>query len=261
MDDLEYNYVKRQINKLTGVDLNNYKRPQMERRLQIYLERSEYANWPRLFRTVSTDPQAAGKLRDYLTINVSSFFRDPDKYKSLQKNILPQLLAQRSSLRVWSAGCSRGQEIYSIAVLLTEMTNNLALHRLLATDVDTSAIQWAKAGGPYTVEDVAHVPRHQLLQYFTKQDNQFWVNNNLRYSVLFKQHNLLSDPVTGKFDLIICRNVVIYFELETKIKLYQRFYDFLRPGGFLFVGGTEVIPKAASLGFTSPYLSFYQRPK
>jgi chemotaxis protein methyltransferase CheR len=261
MDDLAYNYVKRQIHKLAGINLNDYKRPQMERRLQAYLERSVYTNWPQLFRTISSDSKAISHLRDYLTINVSSFFRDPEKYKSLQKNILPKLLAKRSSLRLWSAGCSRGQEIYSMAILLTEMSGNLAQHRLLATDIDQSAIKWAKSGGPYTAEDVAYVSHSQKLQYFTKHENKFWVNDSLRYSVLFNQHNLLSDPVAGKFDLIICRNVVIYFELETKITLYQHFYDLLRPGGYLFVGGTEVIPKASNIGFESPYLSFYQRPK
>ena len=259
MEDLEYNYIKRQVLALTGVDLNCYKAQQMQRRLKAYLIRSGYPNWPRFFRTIRADPAELSKFKDYLTINVSSFFRDPDKYKFLQTSILPDLLHQRSALRIWSAGCSRGQEIYSLAILLAEAGGSSGQHQLLATDIDRSALDWARAGGPYTADDIANVSFHLRLGYFDARKNEYWVRDNLKRGIIFRQHNLLADPIAGKFDLIICRNVVIYFQPEAKEKLYRNFYNALRPGGVLFVGGTEILPKTVTAGFEAVNISFYRR--
>jgi chemotaxis protein methyltransferase CheR len=256
MNDLEYNYIKHQIHQLTGIDLNAYKSPQMQRRLQAYLLRIGYPNWPKFFKTLRTDPGELKKLKDYLTINVSAFFRDQEKYKFLQTVILPELLRQHATLRVWSAGCARGQEAYSIAMLLA---NPEVEHHIMATDVDQSALDWAKAGGPYTPDDITNVPSHLRLRYLEARQNQFWVTENLRHQVTFRQHNLLGDPIAGKFDLIICRNVVIYFQSDAKDKLYRDFYQALKPGGVLFVGGTEIVPKAGDIGFEAMNVSFYRR--
>jgi chemotaxis protein methyltransferase CheR len=259
MDELEYNYIKHKVRILTGVDLNCYKAPQMQRRLKAYLTRLGYPNWPKFFRMLRTDAAALAKFKNYLTINVSSFFRDPDKYRYLQTSILPELLRGQARLRVWSAGCSRGQEAYSLAMLLAQANHSGDHHRLLATDIDNSALAWAKAGGPYTKDDVAHVPMPLRLQYFSIDNHQYWVKEELRHQVTFRPHNLLADPTSGKFDLIVCRNVVIYFEPRVKEQLYHRFYDALRPGGILFVGGTEIVPKATGMGFETVNISFYRR--
>jgi chemotaxis protein methyltransferase CheR len=261
MDELEYNYVKHQVRLLTGVDLNCYKAPQMKRRLKAYLTRLGYPNWPKFFRTLRADPVGLSKFKDYLTINVSSFFRDSEKYDYLRTFILPELSHHQSSLRVWSAGCARGQEAYSVAILLAEANGAKYRHRLLATDIDKSALEWAKTGGPYHADEVVNVPTHLRLRYFNIDNDKYWVNEELRRRVIFHQHNLLADPIAGKFDLIICRNVVIYFEPEVKENLYRRFYDALRPGGVLFVGGTEIVPKASDIGFETINISFYRRKK
>ena len=261
MDEWEYNYVQKQILLLIGVDLKCYKAPQMQRRLNTYLRRSDYPDWPRLFRTVRKSPVELEKLKTYLTINVSSFFRDPYKYKTLETKILPELLTDRPILRIWSAGCSRGQEAYSIAMLLSEMCTPEQSFRISATDIDQEALAWAKAGGPYTIEDIAHVPNSKRLRYFDVSEGQFWVKDSLKEHMIFRPHNLLSDTMFGMFDLIVCRNVVIYFEAAAKKKVYQKFYKALRPGGILFVGGTEVVSNAKELGFELAELSFYRRQK
>lgn len=262
MNDWEYTYVQKQILQLTSIDLQSYKAPQMQRRLDTYLKRSDYADWPRLFRAVRKSPTEIEKLKTYLTINVSSFFRDPHKYERLKKTILPQLLADRSVLRVWSAGCSRGQEAYSIAMLLSELCNRSEQSfRISATDIDKDALAWAKAGGPYLVDDVQHVSSYLRLQYFDVKDDNFWIKKPLQQHILFRPQNILSDTQFGMFDLIICRNVVIYFETEAKKKIYEKFYKALRPGGVLFVGGTEIVPNAKQLGFELAGLSFYRRVK
>jgi len=241
--------------------LGCYKSTQMQRRLQTFLRRSGYSSWPAFFRAVQNDPEKLGQFRDYLTINVSYFFRDPDKWKCLREVILPELLRGHPKLRVWSAGCSRGHEPYSLAILLAEMTSLYRPHQILATDVDGSALEWAQAGGPYSAEEVAHVPPDLLDRYFA-QDDGYWVTSRLRRKVSFRQQNLLAEPFApeeGEYDLIVCRNVVIYFTAEVKDQLYRRFYDVLRLGGVLFVGGTEIISKASNLGLEAIKMSFYRR--
>lgn len=259
MEPLEYNFIKREILSLTSINLDHYKSVQMQRRLKTYLLRSGQKNWKNFFLNVRDDPIALRHLKDYLTINVSSFFRDQDKYDYLKKTILPELLHHRSQLRVWSAGCSQGQEPYSIAMMLAEMTGSHRRHYILATDLDRSALDRAETGGPYPAGDVTNIPVTLLQNYFTTQDGGYWVDENIRRRITFRQHNLLTDPFENEFDLIICRNVVIYFTAPVKEQLYRRFYEALRPGGMFFVGGTEIVSKASDIGFETIGISFYRR--
>ncbi len=267
MNEFEYAFVKYRILKLIGVDLDCYKDVQMQRRLQTFLHRSGYANWPALFRAIQDSPEDLNRLRDHLTINVSYFFRDPDKYTYLQEVIAPELMRGRPNLRVWSAGCSHGHEPYSLIVVLTELAGPYRQHQIYATDIDGAAIEWAQAGGPYTAEEVAYVPADLLARYFSLRGGRYWFNYpSLQRKIMFSQHNLTADPFVlpgtgeGEFDLIVCRNVVIYFTAESKQQLYRRFYDALRPGGVLFIGGTEIISKASEIGFDTIAMSFYRRP-
>jgi chemotaxis protein methyltransferase CheR len=264
METHEFIFVKRKILALTGVDLDCYKRAQMERRLRTYLLRAGFASWPVFFRAIQNNPEELGKLRDYLTINVSYFFRDPDKYHYLQECILPELLRGRPRLQVWSAGCSRGHEPYSLAILLAEVTSPYRQHRILATDIDRSALESAQAGGPYFAEEVAAIPADLLDRYFSLRDDRYWFTNRMQRKIAFCHHDLLQDPIIPPesgdgYDLIVCRNVVIYFTNEHKRQLYLRLHDALRPGGVLFVGGTEVIARPAEIGFEIVDMSFYRR--
>ncbi len=260
MDDIEYNYIKRQVLNLTGIDLNCYKAPQMQRRLKAYLPRIGYTNWPKFFRFLQTNPSELSKFKDYLTINVSYFFRDHEKFNYLQTVVLPELLRQRNMLRIWSAGCSHGQEAYSVVIFLMEAVGQKNYHhQILATDIDNSALLWGRAGGPYTNEEMSNVSPDLRLRYFTFSKNLFWINENLRSKVTFRQHNLLTESAGSSFDLIICRNVVIYFESEAKDILYRRLADALRPSGILFVGGTEIVPRPADIELEMVNVSFYRR--
>jgi len=266
MEAREYIYVKRKIIKLLEIDLDCYKTKQMQRRLRSYLLRTGYPHWPAYFRAIQDDVVQLGKLRDYLTINVTRFLRDPEKFELLRETILPELLRGRPKLNVWSAGCSRGQEPYSLAMLLAEATSPYRQHQILATDIDHSALGWAQAGGPYQAEELSDVPPGWLETYFNLRDDGYWFTHRLQRKIAFRQHNLLSDPVImpekehgDGFDLIVCRNVVIYFTKEIKEQLYQRFYNALVPGGMLFLGGTEIISKATEFGFEVVNMSFYRR--
>lgn len=259
MENLEYNFVKKNILALTGVDLNGYKSQQMQRRLQTYLQRSNHSTWQSFFAAIRRDSTAVNKLRDYLTINVSSFFRDSEKFDYLRDNILPDLLNNRQTLRIWSAGCSRGYEPYSLAMMLAELGGNHRQHYILATDIDHSALAWSQAGGPYTSDELANMPASLQKRYFNLRNDRYYVTESLRGRITFRHHNLLADPFEQNFDLIVCRNVVIYFTTEVKDELYRRFSGALRPGGVLFVGGTEIVPKATEIGLKTVGISFYRR--
>jgi chemotaxis protein methyltransferase CheR len=259
MEVHEYLFVRQKIRKLIGVDLDSYKSAQMQRRLDTYLLRSGHASWPAFFRAIQDDPVKLGQLRDYLTINVSYFFRDPKKYQYLQESVLPELLCGRPRLQVWSAGCSRGHEPYSLAIMLAEATGPYCRHPIVATDIDRSALEWARAGGPYLANEMTNVPPPLLSRYFKAHDESYYVTEYLRRRITFRQHNLLADLLASGFDLIVCRNVVIYFTPEVKERLYRRFHDALRPGGVLFMGGTEVLSKATDIGFEPVGISFYRR--
>jgi len=132
-------------------------------------------------------------------------------------------------------------------------------HRILGTDIDRLNLAKAKAGGPYTADDVKAVPPSFLKKYFAIKGDQYWVSEKLKRMVRFRYLNLLENSIQGRFDLIVCRNVVIYFTDETKNELYRRFYDALVPGGVLFVGGTEIVTRAREIGFSNAGISFYRK--
>jgi chemotaxis protein methyltransferase CheR len=253
-----YGAVKRTIRGLLDINLDHYKDEQMKRRLDSWLVRSGAPAWPDYLRRLKTDATELARLRDYLTINVSSFFRDIERWNALRQTVLPALLRGRPRLRVWSAGCSIGLEPYSLAILLDEVTPGRR-HTLLATDLDRGALAKARARGPYTADDTQKITAQQRLNYFDPGGPPFYVQAALAGRVVFREQNMLADPFEGDFDLIVCRNVVIYFTEAAKAELYQKFYNALRPGGVLFVGGTEIVPKAQELGFRNSGISFYQR--
>jgi len=259
MDDREFSYIQREIQALLSVDVGSYRRSQLQRRLGVFLLRSGQDDWPSFFRAARTDPQLARRLKDYLTVNVSAFFRDPEKYTYLKESVLPELRQRRGALRVWSAGCGEGQETYSLAILLAELPAPGGSHYILGTDFDADAIARAQAGGPYAPEEVAYVASDYLERYFTPTSEGYRIRDDLRARVHFRQHNLLIEPFGGPFDLIACRNVIIYFEPDIRQMLYRRFYDALIEGGVFFVGGTEIVSSAEAIGFQPIGVSFYRR--
>ena len=257
MNDQEYAYLKRTIRVLTGIDLECYKSQQMRRRL-TFLITSQRSSVTAYCKLIGRDQAALQKLKNFLTINVSEFFRDANQFQLLKNNILPDLLNLRPRLSVWSAGCSHGAEPYSLAIILEELTRG-ARHRILATDIDEGILAKAKTGGPYTNTDIANVERRYLLKYFEKSQNGYRVTDHIQRSVEFKVHNLLSDSFARSFDLIVCRNVVIYFSNEAKSKLYKRFAESLNPNGVLFMGGTETLVDVAGLELEKLYNCFYRK--
>jgi len=264
--DLEvYQDIKRQVKRLLELDLNHYKDEQMRRRLDSWLVRSGSTDWKSYFERIRIDEKERNRFRDYLTINVSAFFRDPERWKTLAEMVLPRLLKEalqrglaESGLRIWSAGCSIGAEAYSLAILLDELAPRRR-HSILATDYDLGALNKARQGGPYTAEEIQNLTATQRSVYLQPGGPPYYVTSSLIKKVEFREHNLFADPFPKELDLIVCRNVVIYFTSAAKDQLYKAFRDALRPGGVLFVGATEIIPHPQTYGLRNAGISFYER--
>lgn len=257
-----YAYVKKNIHTLLDINLDYYKDEQMRRRLDSWLARRDARTWVDYVRRLRSDQEELARFRDYLTINVSAFFRDSERWQTLRNTILPELLSDARSrsnpLRVWSAGCSIGAEPYSLAILFDEVIPQQR-PTILATDLDRSALAKARQRGPYTLEEIQNLTPAQRATYLVPGGPPFYLKEHLLSRVEFREHNMLTDPFPLNMDLIVCRNVVIYFTSETKDMLYRKFLAALRPGGILFVGATEIIPRPQELGFRTHGISFYQK--
>lgn len=256
MDEKEYDFLKMKVNKLTGLSLDAYKSEQMKRRLDGYITRCGFAGVIPFFSAVEKDAEALQRLMDFLTINVSEFFRDAQQFDVLKSKVIPDLLRKSKSLNIWSAGCSIGAEPYSVAMLLAELTPKVK-HRILATDLDEASLARGRSGGPYSAANLEQVAPGFKLHNFIKVDDGYIVAPKIRAMVDFRRHNLLNDPFEAGFDLIICRNVTIYFTEQAKEKLNKGFAKSLNDDGVLFIGNTESLLDAHEFGLKRMFASFF----
>ena len=255
---MDYPTFKKAAGELTGINLSSYKSQQMDRRINSLMQLWNLTSYDQFWEVLRTNPS---KYRDFvkkLTINVSEFFRNPERFYELWQNILPRLLA-KPQLNIWSAGCSDGAEPYSIAIILQELKFKNRV-KIIATDVDKIILEKALEA-IYGLNEVKSLPPELLEKYFETRDNLYFLKDSTKQMVEFRAHNLFVDQYEDHLDLIICRNVVIYFTEEAKKILYQKFFEALNPGGYLMVGGTEPLLTYRQLGFDNPLTSFYRKPE
>jgi len=258
-EDPQWIAFRRKLEGAIGVPLGQYKEPQMKRRLASIMTRRGMEGWAAFEKSIASDPKLLDDVRDTLTINVSEFFRQPDRFLELQRTWLPRLMEQRKQLKIWSAGCSIGCEPYSLAMILNELDPRGA-HSIIATDVDMPILARAREGNGYALAEVRSVPAAIAAKYLVEEPGgTFRVSEDLKRRVQFRRHDLLSDGYPQDLDMILCRNVVIYFTDEAKSKIYQGFAKALRPGGLLFIGGSEMIMRSHDIGFRTAATSMYQR--
>ncbi|WP_059105110.1 CheR family methyltransferase [Shouchella shacheensis] len=254
----DYQFFVKQVHTLTGVNLRLYKQPQMERRLAALGERSGYANLRAYAEALCSNPWLVEECLDRMTINVSSFYRNYARWEQLKTRVLPKL-PNTSALKVWSAACSSGEEPYTLAMVLDEMGIPLKEGKLFATDLDASMTERAEQA-IYDERALKEMPASVRRVYMDRRgDGSYKVIPSIRSRVLFKRLNLLSDPYPRECDLIVCRNVLIYFTEEAKQDIYKRFARSLAVGGVLFVGSTEQMFRPEQHGFQSIEPFFYQK--
>lgn len=255
----EYVGFKAEIKKLTGIDLDMYKY-QIHRRVHMLMQLWELSDYGEYFRIIKTDPEKKREFLDYITINVSEFFRNPLRWWTLRDEVIPALISERGRkpLNLWSAGCATGEEPYSLAILSKEL--GLASRRVLAMEIDQGALEKARKG-IYGEKQLAGMPDEWKKRHFRRlDDDRVEVVPEIKKNVEFRKGNLLEDRFPEDMDLILCRNVVIYFSAPTKDMLYRKFFDSLAPGGYLMVGATEQIFGYRDIGFESAGAFLYRKP-
>ncbi|CUH97572.1 Chemotaxis protein methyltransferase [Propionispora sp. 2/2-37] len=258
MSEQDWETFKQKLNTKSGINLNDYKPAQMQRRITNLMLRHGVSTYMDFFHLIDRNQTLYKDFIDYLTINVTEFFRTPEKFRELEEKVLPDLLTKSPKLNIWSAGCSIGAEPYSLAMILSEQTPGTR-HRILATDLDVEILAKAQKG-VYTSNEFKNITDARAGKYFKQSGGQYIISDEIKSRVEFKRHNLLLDKFEAGFDLILCRNVVIYFTEEAKDALYRRFLAALKPGGVLFVGGTEAILNFRDIGFQQYLPFFYRKP-
>lgn len=255
----DYEYFKKAIYDLTSIDLNAYKEKQMKRRIDTLINKNGLREYDKYVQLIKTDKERFEEFVNYLTINVSEFYRNADQWMLLDKEIIPELIGRfGKNLKIWSAACSTGDEPYSLVMALSRHLPLNQIH-IMATDLDKQVIAKAKVG-LYSEKSVAAVPDDLKRKYFTKIGPSYQISQEIKDRVEFKEHNLLKDTYPTDYHLIVCRNVLIYFTEEAKEEIYRKFEKALKPGGLLFIGSTEQIINHREIGFERKNSFFYIKP-
>lgn len=255
----DYEYFKKAVLDLTKIDLDAYKEKQMKRRIDTLIAKNKITGYENYVAALKKDTRMFEEFVNYLTINVSEFYRNPDQWQIMDREIIPELIRKfGKNLKIWSAACSTGDEPYS---LVMAFSRHLPLNqiKIFATDLDKQVIAKAKTG-LYVEKSIASVPDDFKKKYFTKIGPSYQISNEIKSRVEFKEHNLLKDAYPTDCHLIVCRNVLIYFTEEAKDEVFRKYQKCLKPGGFLFIGSTEQIINHKDIGFERRNSFFYEKP-
>ncbi|MBC7246823.1 MAG: protein-glutamate O-methyltransferase CheR [Actinobacteria bacterium] len=249
----------RHLNQQIGLDLKQYKPNYLKRRIGVRMRAtgcSDYLEYRQLLRQ---DPGEARRLINDLTINVTEFFRDQDVFEALRSHVIPEIMRHKReqriySLRAWSAGCATGEEPYSLAILFLEEIGKTKREepwtvRITASDLDDKALMKAKLG---IYEEIRLLPGIRAEDHFLPLASGYMVREEVKRPVRFLLLDLVKPPPLRQLDLILCRNVLIYFEKEKQAAILEIFRRCLRPGGFLVLGKSEAIVRSEDSGFV-PY--------
>lgn len=253
---MDYENFKKAVYDLTKIDLNAYKEKQMKRRIDTLISKNGIKEYDKYVQLLKTDTSKFDEFVNYLTINVSEFYRNTDQWQLMDKEIIPELIDRfGKNLKIWSAACSTGDEPYSLVMAFSK---HLPLNqiKIMATDIDKQVIAKAKVG-LYSDKSVVGVPADLKQKYFTKIGPSYQISDEIKSRVEFKEHNLLKDTYPTDCNLIVCRNVLIYFTEEAKEDIYRKFASALKPGGLLFIGSTEQIITYKDMGYDRKNSFFY----
>lgn len=230
-----------------GFDFTGYKRSGLMRRVQYRMQMLQISSVGDYRDYLEVHPEEFALLFDTILINVTGFFRDASAWDYVVAEIVPRIIAGKSEsepIRVWSAGCASGEETYTLAIVLAEalgVEQYDARVQIYGTDLDPDALNQARSGS-YLSSEVMGIPPALLNQYFEQADDRHIIRQDLRRSIIFCRHNLIQDAPMSKIDLVVCRNVLIYFNIEAQTRALARFHFGLKDSGFLFLGSAEMLP-------------------
>lgn len=254
------------VRTLSKIDLLQYKRGQMERRIRSFAQRRGIPELGDYLAVLRTDRGELDEFLDRVTINVSQLWRNPEQWRVLEREILPELMRgdgrryPPAQLRAWSAGCSYGAEAYTLAALVREIDSR-ARAEILGTDIDARMVARAKLGA-FSDEDARTAPSGPLQRWFERDEGGagWTARRELRALVRFEVDDLLRmRPRRAAYDLVLCRNTVIYFTEDVRDALHERLVESLRPGGCLVIGSTERVSRPRELGLVATHPFTYRK--
>ena len=246
-DDEEFAELKTLIKRKIGFNCEDYKQAHLKRRLAVRLRANHSRSYKEYAGVLLTNESESQRLKETLTVNVTELFRNPETYESFSKNALLELFklkGNNKTIKVWSAGCSNGEEPYSIAIMLRESLG-ITIKRydvsILGTDIDEDSLKKAEKG-IYHLKQLEKIGKERIERFFVQnEDYTYAVTDEIRNLVKFRYHDMISGPRLFGFDIIFCRNVTIYFEQALQEKLYLNFYSALNDGGYFVMGKTETL--------------------
>ncbi|RLI82276.1 protein-glutamate O-methyltransferase CheR [Archaeoglobales archaeon] len=250
MDIVNFNFKSfvHQLSNLTGVNLNQYRENYLKRRIDLRMQMIGITSYAEYLSLLKVDAAERTSLLNTITINVTEFMRDKTPFQYFMKHILPEIAKRKletgsNLLRFWSAGCSYGEEPYSIAICVKETLGDKWMLSIYGTDIDEECLRFASEG-IYSVNQLRNLNKKLIDRYFVNLgDGMYQVRNTIKSCVKFKKHDLTTEkPVSKYFDAVFCRNVMIYFTDAQKRKVLNDFYESLLKGGYLIIGKSETMP-------------------
>lgn len=248
-----YKWVKSNLN----IDLDAYKENQLQRRIGTVMRSAGASTLEEYAKLIASDVEVKRIFLDYITINVTEFFRNKEIFQEFEDVLVNVLVPKFKNVKIWSAACSIGAEPYSIAMIM-DKHNLIRNTKIVATDIDENILKRAKKG-IYKQHETKGLTKEDLDKYFTYDDNTYSIYENLKDIVSFKKHDLILDNYEKGFHAVVCRNVFIYFKDEAKNQIYRKIYDSLVPGGVFFIGATESIYNPKDFGFKKLSTFIYEK--
>jgi len=250
LENTAFQKVKRLVQESTGLNCSGYRDEYLKRRFEIRLRATGSNTFAKYIFYLRKNPGEFNNLLNDLTINFTNFFRDIDVYVYLEKILLPKLFQSRNSVRIWSAGCASGEEPYSMAILVHKILGkSIGNHSvsIFASDIDKDALSKAEQG--HYQEKQLTMDQSLIDQFFTKEEGFFRVKDFVRQIIHFEQFDLMKTTTHQSLDLILCRNVMIYFSKEGQQQIHMGFYNALKNGGYFISGKSEILTGEPSRKF------------
>lgn len=253
---LNFDFFNQWVKNNLGVQLDAYKEKQMQRRITNIMESRGAQTLEAYAELLEKDSIAKQEFLEHITINVTEFYRNRELFDTFEKNLL--ILQQKfPRLKIWSAACSIGAEPYTLAMILQK--NKIQTAKIIATDIDRAILQKAKAA-IYKPSEIKNIPIADRELYFNQLSaTEYELKDTVKNQVIFKTHDLLKDRYEENCQVIVCRNVTIYFKNDARDEVYHKFSQSLVPGGILFTGATETINFSENFGLKKIDSFIYQK--
>ena len=233
-------------------DFREYKRTSIMRRIMKRLRENHLETYEEYMDLLDSNPEEYNKLIDTVLINVTEFFRDPEAWEALENVVIQKILSRKSKkeqIRIWSASCASGEEAYSIAILLVDKLGDALGDydiKIYGTDIDENALKEAR-NGIFSLDRMKNVSQERVKKYFTREGKEYRIKSYIRHMISFGRHDLITNAPLPRIDLIICRNVLIYFTADLQSRLMKKFYYALNDNGHIFFGKSESMLQGSKL--------------